>query len=71
MAYFPRKTGLNCYSKQKAKFNYNCFCCNDTIEKKSNRFVNSLQMNLCLLCYDEWNKNGGALGEISRSNLNY
>jgi len=66
MAFFPRKSGLASYRYAKASKDTFCFICGENITKGQFRYAQGV-LSLCKKCADCWEKEGGFLGNISRS----
>jgi len=68
MGYFVAKQGPDKYTKRKASKDCWCLCCEEPIKKGEERYVESHRLNLCCLCFDQWDgmPHGTALGNIPR-----
>lgn len=65
MAFYARKNGLDSYRLAKTRKDCSCFVCGESIHKGTLRYANGM-LSLCVKCADCWEREGGALGDISR-----
>lgn len=70
MAYHAKKQGEDAFQKRITRKDTRCFVCNEQIPKGSERYVSSgSNSSLCVECYQTWMKEGGKLGNISRTKI--
>ena len=67
MGFHPRNNGVGCYRPAKAQHDCECFICRETIRKGEFRYSANRYLSLCTKCAECWEKEGGALGKISRA----
>lgn len=66
MAFYARKNGLDSFRLAKTRKKRDCFVCGEFIAKGTLRYASGW-LSLCTKCADCWEKEGGKLGNISRS----
>lgn len=71
MPYYARKHGLDSFRYAKTRKDCECFVCGEFIAKGQYRYASGPVLSLCCKCAECWEKEGGKLGNISRSKHRY